>query len=271
MAVVEQREAGGARARHAHEPRAVEPRQRIQRVADRRRNSRRARLQVVAAGLERFEARAPRLQPASSRGAGGASSEAPGARPSAANTAGVATATPGWRARRPAAASASAGPSRSPRPAIGRARGSRQTGTSAPTAAAAANRRSSSGARPLAAASARNAAAASLEPPPRPAATGRALRKWKRPSLRPRNPLGERARRAQHEIVVGRPGGRGGRPVDRQAQRFRRLERQPVAAAGEGDDAVEFVPAVGAAAEHVQRQIDLGRGAPEPRRTLRQV
>ncbi len=65
------------------------------------------------------------------------------------------------------------------------------------------------------------------------------------PEPEPRNALGERARRAQNEIVVGRPGGRGGRPVDRQAQRVRRLERKPIAAAGEGDDAVELVPAVG--------------------------
>ena len=109
------------------------------------------------------------------------------------------------------------------------------------------SRRSSSAASPFACASARRAAAASLEPPPIPAATGRYLRKWKRPSRRP----GRRVRRAL------RPRARRDCPaaaptIARSARRssakaLARLETEPVAAPGEGDEAVEFMPAVGAA------------------------
>ena len=81
--------------------------------------------------------------------------------------------------------------------------------------------------------------------------------------------FGERPRRAQHEIVVERPGRRRGRPVDDERQRRAGLEAQPVAAAGEGDDAVEFVPSVRAPPEHMQRQIDFGGRPPEPRRRRR--
>ena len=69
-------------------------------------------------------------------------------------------------------------------PRIRRGRGSRQTGTSAPTPRAALSKRGSSSGRRLARASSRSAAAASDEPPPRPAATGRRLSSVKRPSLR---------------------------------------------------------------------------------------
>ena len=65
------------------------------------------------------------------------------------------------------------------------------------------------------------------------------------------------------------PAAGAGRPVDDERQRRAGLEAQPVAAAGEGDDAVELVPPVGAPPEDVQGQIDLCGRPPEPRRRRR--
>ena len=128
--------------------------------------------------------------------------------------------TPGLASTAGSGGRPSAGPSFSPRPAMRRARGSRQTGTSAPTARAAANRRGSS----------RREAVGGGERAQRGGRVARAaaeaggdrqdLPQMEAPEPQAGHPFGERARRAQHEIVGGRPGGRRGRPVDRQAQRF---------------------------------------------------
>ena len=78
-----------------------------------------------------------------------------------------------------------------------------------------------------------------------------------------RHLLGQRARGLEHEIVVGRSRGRGGRAAHRQRQRAAGHQGQTiaetVAAVREHDEAREPVIAVGAAAEHGERQIDLGR------------
>ena len=70
----------------------------------------------------------------------------------------------------------------------------------------------------------------------------------------------ERPRRLEDEVVGLAASGVRGRPFDGQAQ-LARPKAQLVAGAGEGDQAFEFVIAVGPAAEDVQRQVDLGRGA----------
>jgi len=80
----------------------------------------------------------------------------------------------------------------------------------------------------------------------------------------PRRAVDKFARRAQHQIVSDSTRRVGGRAVDGQRQRGGGLEEQPVAAAGERDEAVEFVPAVEAASENMQRQVDLGARAPNP-------
>ena len=233
---------------------------------------RRARLQVVAAGLERDErtrrvaaGREPRRGRRVERSAG---LEAERGEHRAAS----ATATPGLASTAGSGGNRSAGPSRSPRPPIGRARGRRQTGTSAPTAAAAANsaaRRPARGRwRRRARAARRRRRSNRRRGRRRPAAL---CSRWKRPSRsRGTRSASARAARSTRLSSAGPAAGAVGPSIVRLSGSAG-LERQPVAAAGEGDDAVEFVPAVGATPEHVQRQIDLGRRAPQPRRAVRQV
>ena len=96
-------------------------------------------------------------------------------KPMRAKTSRVAKATPGLTSTAKSGGKFSAGPRSSPVPRIILARGSRQTGTSAPMLRAAAITRASSGAILFLAASSRKAAAASEEPPPMPAATGNRL------------------------------------------------------------------------------------------------
>jgi hypothetical protein len=79
----------------------------------------------------------------------------------------------------------------------------------------------------------------------------------------PGDTIKQRARGPQNKIVGGRAGGFRHGSVDAQRQSPGRLERQPVATAGEGDDAVEIMPAVLAAAQNVQRQVDFGGRAPK--------
>jgi len=89
-----------------------------------------------------------------------------------ANTSRVANATPGLTSTAGSSGNSRGGDNNSPTPRMMRGRGSRHTGTSAPTERAASSRRGSSKVMPLARARSRTAAAASAEPPPRPAATG---------------------------------------------------------------------------------------------------
>ena len=70
----------------------------------------------------------------------------------------------------------------------------------------------------------------------------------------------ERAGRLEDEVVRLAAGGARRRSGDGQAQRAR-LKAQIIAGAGEGDEAFEGVIAVRPAAEDVERQVDLGRGA----------
>ena len=102
-----------------------------------------------------------------------------------ANTSRVASATPGLTSTAGSAGNSSGGDSNSPTPRMMRGRGSRHTGTSAPTARAAAGRRGSSKGMSLARAMSRRAAAASAEPPPRPAATGTFFSSRNRPPVSP--------------------------------------------------------------------------------------
>ena len=205
-------------------------------------------------------------------GEGGAPERRAGASPSAANTAGVGDRDArvdehgGQRRASPAAGRAA----RRCRPSR-RARGSRQTGTSAPVARAAANRRSSSGGEAVGG----GERAQRRRRVARAAAEARRDRQGLRKMEAPEPQARRRARRARAPRAARdcRPSGRPRRAVGPSIVRpaLRRLKRQPVADAGEGDEAVELVTAVGATAEHVQRQIDLGRGAPEPRRAHRQA
>ena len=72
--------------------------------------------------------------------------------------------------------------------------------------------------RPFSSASRRRAAAASDEPPPIPAATGRRLTRSKRTEPQVRHAIGEVPGRADHEIVLGRPGRARRRAADRERQ-----------------------------------------------------
>ena len=71
--------------------------------------------------------------------------------------------------------------------------------------------------------------------------------------------LGKRARRLEHEIVVALTCLRRARPVHRQPELAAARKAQSVAEVGERHQAFDLVIAVVAAAQHPQRQIDLGR------------
>ncbi len=137
-----------------------------------------------------------------------------------------------------------------------RARPMRQTGTSAPVARAASITPVSSSATALARASRRSAAAASDDPPPRPAATGRPLDKMKRAYLGAGVRSREMTCRAQHEIVFDAARDGRARTLDGKRERFAFGEAKRVASARQSDQTFERVPAVGAAAGHMQSQID---------------
>ena len=107
-------------------------------------------------------------------------------------------------------------------------------------------------------ASSRNAAAASAEPPPRPAATGSALSRRNAPSARPATRAASARAALSTRLSSGSPACRGGRPAHRQRKLAAAREAQPVAEVGEHHQAFDFMIAVGAPAEHAQRQIDLG-------------
>ena len=63
-------------------------------------------------------------------------------------------------------------------------------------------------------------------------------------------------RRARHEIVFHAAGGGRARTLDGNRERFAVGEAKRVASARQNDQTFERVPTVGAAAEHMQRQID---------------
>src|ERR1700738_3560886 len=62
--------------------------------------------------------------------------------------------------------------------------------------------------------------------------------------------------RAQHEIVLDGAGGRRARTLDGKRERFAFGEAERVASARQSDKTFERVPTVGAAAGHMQGQID---------------
>ena len=107
----------------------------------------------------------------------------------------------------------------------------------------------SSSAMPLARASSRSAAAASAEPPPSPAATGSRFDSAKRPSLSPPIRSASVARGLEHEIVGDVARGRCGRSAHGERQARDRARTSGVADAGEDDQALDVVIAVGATAE----------------------
>ena len=82
-----------------------------------------------------------------------------------------------------------------------------------------------------------------------------------RPEAQAGDALGEAMGGAQHQILGHCAGGGGGRAIDGERERLARREAQRIASAGEGDEALELVIAVGAAAENMKGQIDLGGGA----------
>ncbi len=65
-------------------------------------------------------------------------------------------------------------------------------------------------------------------------------------------------RRADYEVIVAIATFGGARAGRGQSERRSRLERQAIGAIGKGNDAVEVVIAVRTAAEHAQREVDLG-------------
>ena len=86
----------------------------------------------------------------------------------------------------------------------------------------------------------------------------------KRPTVRPATPLGERLGGLEHEIVrklAARPAG-GPAHARRKIATWRKA--QSIADAGESDQALDVVIAVGRGAKNAERQIDLGGRPFEP-------
>ena len=71
-----------------------------------------------------------------------------------------------------------------------------------------------------------------------------------------REPLREMTRRAQYEIVLDGARRRRARTLDGKRERFAAGEAKRIAAARQSDKTFERVPTVGAAAGHMQSQID---------------
>ena len=140
-----------------------------------------------------------------------------------------------------------------------RARAARQTGTSAPTAQ---RRRSQPRIvghdavqprqQPQGGAGVGRAAA-------EPGGDGDVLFQDKAPGLEAIDARAQRGRRLEHQIVGDGPARRGKGADDLQRRIAARLEIELVGERGESHQAFQFVIAVVAAAEHAQRQIDLGR------------
>ena len=106
--------------------------------------------------------------------------------------------------------------------------------------------------------SARSVAAASAEPPPRPAATGMCLAS--RSAARGATPARSASRRAAFSTRLSASSASAGgeRPVDARATGGRTAGLDLVGEVDEGDQRIEQVIAVGAAADDVQPEIDLG-------------
>ena len=162
---------------------------------------------------------------------------------------------------RPAAAPARARPARRCRRAT-RCAPARQTGTSAPSAAAMSSSAVSPRGACHSAASSLSAAAASLDPPPMPEATGRFLTRVRAAPGAPAEPArrGAAPRATRDCPSVAGPSAAANGPVTRSDSSAARRGRELVADVGERDEAVEQMIAVGAAAEHVEIEIELGRG-----------
>ena len=255
----EQPKAGRARARHAREPAAGLVAQRREHPRDRPAGarSRPARDRCARRRGTRPSHRGRAARPAPVRRV---SARPPGLRPSIANTSLVGTATPGLTSTAASFGIASGADSTSPMPRIRRGRGSTQTGTSAPIRRATLCSRGSSSASRLARASRRSAAPASDEPPPSPAATGRRLSSVKRPSFRSGISAASARAALSTRLSSSGPACSAVAPRTLSDSGLPGAKRQAVADAREHHQAVEQVIAVGAAAEHGEREIDLGRG-----------
>ena len=181
-------------------------------------------------------------------------------RPSVRNTAAVATGTPGFASTAKSGGRRKGGPSTSPGPADhagARLKAHRHVGAGLRRRRQ--DRRIVSG-----------EAVEAGEQPQRRGGIGRAaaeagrdrqaLRQMESARAQAGHAPRERPRRLEDEVVGLAASGVRGRAGDGQAQ-LARPEAQIIAGAGEGDQAFEFVIAVGPAAEDVQRQVDLGRGA----------
>ena len=184
----------------------------------------------------------------------------PGLRPEHCEHVLVGTATPGLTSTPASSGIASGAESNSPMPRIRRARGSTQTGTSAPIRRAAICRRLSPGLIRLARASRRSAAPASDDPPPNPAATGRRFSSIKRPSFKSGNFSRQCLPGLEHEIVIQRTGLLGGEATHSERKYIAWHKGQAIAFPCKHHQAVEQMIAVGAPPKHGEREIDLGRG-----------
>ena len=147
----------------------------------------------------------------------------------------------------------------SPVPRMMRARGSRQTGTSAPMAQAAACSRGSLR---------RDVIEARQKPQGRrrigraaakPRRGGEILRQLEMPGLERGNVARQHMRGLDDEIVFGRTRLHDKGALDRQSRRVGERQPQRIAFAGEGDEAFDVVIAVRTLAADAQSQIDFGR------------
>src|SRR5204862_7298638 len=94
--------------------------------------------------------------------------------------------------------------------------------------------------------------------PAEPGCDRQALCERKASDLESVHALGERAGGLEHEVVGDIACGSRGRSTHAERQSVAWRQRQGIPDLGKGDQALDFMKAVGPAAEHAQRQIDLG-------------
>src|SRR4051794_31506009 len=92
----------------------------------------------------------------------------------------------------------------------------------------------------------------------------------KRPEPQPIMALEQVARRLENEIAVERACASRGGAFARERKLLARNQGEGVADAGEGDEAFEFVVAVGPPSEDVQAEVDLGRSTGGERRVTQE-
>ena len=183
-----------------------------------------------------------------------------------AKTSRVANGTPGLTSTVGSAGKSSGTDNTSPTPRMTRGRGSRHTGTSAPTARAAAIKRGSSNVTALARAMSRQGRCGIGRTAAETGRRGKVLLEQKAPGLQSGDALPQRTERLENQIVGHRPALAGERSSNFKSILGIWLQCQHIADIGEGHQAFKLMIAIDAAADHPQCQIDFGGSFFEQRR-----